>query len=108
MSSKMRVIYIPEGGSRRSWVVDLRNPAWDVQSMTERATGWPWLEFSDRLGNGSGIAVQALLWVLRKRDEPRLELDAVRPMDPTMSLLDEIDFEEIPDEPPEEPAPGEA
>lgn len=100
MASKVKVLWTPEGGSPKSWTFDTEAPPWDVMSQTERATDWPWEEFAERLGKGSIIAVQALLWVLRKRDEPHLTLDAVRPFDPTQSLIAELDFEYVEDEPP--------
>lgn len=86
MSQKIKLIYTPEGASPRDWVVDLQSPAWDVTFATEKATDWPWAVFVDRLQNQSAIALRALLWVLRKRDEPRLQLD-------TMTVdMDEVDF----------------
>ena len=83
----MRIIYTPEGGSKREWDVDLANPAWDVMSQTEKITDWPWDDFRDRLGRQSGIALQALLYVLRKREEPKLALASVTPD------MDELDFD---------------
>lgn len=75
----MKIIYKPEGGSKREWDLDPGNPAWDVTYGTEKATEWPWGEFADKLAKGSSIALQALIWVLRKRDEPRLQLSSVTP-----------------------------
>jgi len=98
-SSKIKVVWSPEGGSPREWVVDLARPGWDVMSKTEEATGWPWQEFVERFAKASGLAAQALLWVLRKRTEPGLTLESVHPMDPHGSLLDELAFEEVIDPP---------
>lgn len=78
MSSLIRVVYTPEGGSRRQWEIDLQNPAWDITFATEKATGWPWGEFSTKISAGSVIALRALLWTLRRRDEPKLSIDAVQ------------------------------
>lgn len=97
--AKARIIYTPEGGSKREWVINPERPPWDVMSQTEQVTGWPWEEFVTRLSQSSGLAIQALLWVLRKRTEPRLEIDGVRPSDSEGSLLDEVDFEVVDDEP---------
>ena len=72
-----KIIYTPEGGSRREWVVDLENPDWDIQFGTEKATGWAWVEFAERLENVSAVATRALIWVLRKRTEPKLHIDSV-------------------------------
>lgn len=93
MSQKIKITYRPEGGSVRSWTIDTENPGWDVMFSTEKVTGWPWMVFAERLGNVSAIALQALLFTLRKRDEPRLELDSVRPE------LSEIDLEIIEPDP---------
>lgn len=89
MASLGRVVYTPEGGSRREWTIDWENAPWDLRTQTERLTGWPWIEFTERMQQGSGIALDALVFVLRKRDEPRLAPDAVR------VELNEIDFEDV-------------
>lgn len=108
--AKVTITYTPDGGSERKWSLNPERPPWDVMYATEKATGWPWEEFAKRLSQSSGIAVQAILWALRKRDEPNLLLDSVRPADPTRSLLDDIDFEVDDEEPPaaETAASGEA
>lgn len=97
-----RIIYTPEGGSKRVWTFDGEKPDWDVAYNTEKVTGWPWTEFSDRLASGSFVALQALIFTLRKRDEPRLDIGAVR------VTFDEIDIEEDAPAPAEEPESGEA
>jgi len=101
MASMIRVVYTPEGGSKRVWEVDLENPPWDITYGTEKATGWPWVEFGERISKLSVIALQALLYVLRKRDEPRLTLDAV-----TVSF-DEVQLEDPDEDEPEAEAPKE-
>jgi hypothetical protein len=72
------VIYTPDGASPREWSVDFDNPAWDLLYATEKATDWPWNEFTARLQNGSGIALRALIWTLRKRDQTKLDLAGVQ------------------------------
>lgn len=74
---KMKVIWKPEGAQPREWVFDRGNPQWDIIFATEKATDWPWVPFLERLDSHSAIAWQALLWVLRKRDEQRLRLEWV-------------------------------
>lgn len=86
MAQNMKIIYTPEGASKQEWVIDLQNPAWDLTFATEKATDWPWATFVERIQNQSAIAMRALLWVLRKRTEPRLTLEAVVPN------FDELDF----------------
>lgn len=77
MATNITLTYKPEMGSPKSWKFDLENPPWDVTFGTEKATGLAWVEFNERLGKMSAVALRALVYVLRKRDEPRLELDAV-------------------------------
>jgi len=106
MSSKAVLHYTPEGGSKRSWELDLENPAWDIAYNTEMSTGWPWLEFAEKLSIGSAIALRALVWTLRKRDEPKLPLQSVQV---TFGEID-IDYEDGDDaagdgEPAEDEAP---
>lgn len=88
-----RIIYTPEGGSQRVWEMDPTNPPWDITYATEKATGWPWDEFAERLSKSSAIALQALIWTLRKREEPNLRLESVMPS------LGEVDF--VPDDEPD-------
>ena len=89
MSQKTRVIYTPEGGSKRVWEVDFENPAWDISFNTEKVTDWPWADFNMKLARGSAIALRALIWTLRKRDEPKLALESVT------VTLDEFDLEDL-------------
>jgi len=95
MSSKVRIIYTPDGGSKRTWEVDLENPPWDITFNTEKVTGWPWVEFSEKLGKMSAIALRALIWTLRKRDEPRLDIESVTVMFSELELDLELDDETV-------------
>lgn len=103
--ARAKFIYTPEGGSKREWTFDPANPAWDLAYVTEKETGWPWEQFADKLSMGSHIALRAMVYAFRKRDEPRLQIDAV------MVTLGEIQVEEL-DPPDAEGAgdeePGEA
>lgn len=104
--SKIKLVYKPEGATPREWVISTEKPAWDLQFNTEKATGWPWAEFCARMANGSAIAMQALVWTLRKRDEPRLQLESVE------VPLESVDLQDIEDPTPavasEETESGEA
>jgi len=97
MSSKVKIIYTPDGGSKRTWEVDLENPPWDITFNTEKVTGWPWVEFSEKLGKMSVIALRALIWTLRKRDEPRLDLESVTVMFSELELDLDLDDEPVAD-----------
>jgi len=74
---RVNFVYTPEGGSKREWVFDPSNPAWDLAYVTETETGWPWEEFTEKLSRGSHVALRALVYAFRKRDEPRLSIEAV-------------------------------
>lgn len=89
---KLIVKWTPETGSAREWFVDIQNPGWDVISQTEKATGWTWPKTINKILDSSAIALQALLFVLRKRDEPRLQLESVTFSGPA-ELHVEIDME---------------
>lgn len=89
---KLIVKWTPETGSEREWFVDVRVPGWDVMSQTEKATDWEWPLFVDKIVSGSAIATRALLFVLRKRDEPRLQLESVTYAGPS-EIAVEIDWE---------------
>jgi hypothetical protein len=91
---RVKFSYTPDGGSRREWVFDPANPSWDLAYVTETETGWPWEQFVDKLGHGSHIALRAMVYAFRKRDEPRLTIDAVQ------VTVGEIDMDEV-----EEPKP---
>lgn len=86
----MKFTYSPEGGSQRTWTFDPQNPAWDLAYVTESETGWPWDEFLDKLAHGSYIALRALVYAFRRRDEQRLAIDSV------MVTVGEVDIDEIP------------
>jgi len=98
---KTRITYKPEGASPVTWDFDPEHPDWDVAYNTEKVTGWPWEEFSERLGKGSFVALQALIYTFRKRSKPTLTL-----ADVTVTF-DEIDVVAV-EEPEEDPESGEA
>jgi hypothetical protein len=86
----IKIIYTPDGGSRREWTIDLANPAWDLHKAAPKAAGFRgWVPFAEALENVDAEAWQAMIWVLRRRDETRLAFDAVA--FPT-GLLNEVDF----------------
>lgn len=90
---RIQFAYTPEGGSKREWFFDPENPAWDLAYVTETETGWPWEEFVEKLSRGSHVALRALVYAFRKRDEPRLSIQAV------MVTIAEVDIEHV--DPPE-------
>ena len=95
----MRIIIGPAGGPRQEWEFDrLMN----VELIAiEKQTGFIGDEFTDALNKRSVTALTALVWVIRKRNEPQLRFEHVR------FAIDELTIEEdeeAPD-PKEEPQP---
>ena len=88
---RIQFVYTPEGGSKRTWVFEPDNPAWDLAYVTENETGWPWEEFVEKLARGSHVALRAMVYAFRKRDEPRLTIEAVTV---TLTEVDMVEFEE--------------
>jgi hypothetical protein len=89
---RIEFVYSPEGGSPRRWTFDPGNPAWDLAYVTETETGWPWEQFMDKIAHGSHVALRALVYAFRKRDEPRLTLQSV-----TITIA-EVDIVEVDDD----------
>lgn len=96
MARNVRVNYSPEAGSKRSWVIDFDNPPWDVMKQACKQAGCGWSTLQVRLADTDPEAWQAMIWVLRKRDEPRLEFDSVSF---PSGLLAELDLEDVESEP---------
>lgn len=86
---KVKLIYTPENGSKREWVFDPDNPPWDLAYVTEVETGWPWEEFLEKVSKGSHIALRALVFAFRKREEQRLSLQSIQ------VTSNELDIEEV-------------
>jgi hypothetical protein len=75
---KMKVIWTPEARKPEEWVIDRGNPDWTLSYPIEKETGWSWSEFLERIDATSVIAWRALLWALRRAEEPRLPIAAVK------------------------------
>lgn len=90
MSSTLRIIYKPEGASRKSWDVDLENPAWDLHKAAPKAAGFRgWVPFAQALEDFDADAWQAMIWALRRREQRGLTFEAV---DFPTGLANELDF----------------
>jgi hypothetical protein len=83
-----KFIYKPEGADPLSWDFDPDKMKSSELIAIEEATGWTAAEWGDAAERGSVKAVNALLWVMLRRDRPGLDLDQVPDFDMT-----EIDFE---------------
>ena len=92
--------YTPEAGSPRTWTFDAENPAWDLAYVAEVETGWAWEQFIQKLSQASHIALRALVYAFRKRDEPNLSINAV-----TVTIA-EVDLNYLEPEP--KPSPKKA
>lgn len=96
MSVKM-LIHIGQGEDRKTYTF-IRDRMMNVEAIAiERATGLTLLEVRDGLMSLSMTAVTAILWILRRREEPGLQFEDVN------FELGDIEVE-LPDEEPEEPA----
>ena len=89
----MRIVYAPHDGEKREWDWKPAAMASHESEAIEDATGWGWYEYVQRFIAGSTLARRALLWVLLRREIPRLQFDQVRfTLD---EFIDEYDDEEI-------------
>jgi hypothetical protein len=73
----MQIVYRSGHADEQKWIFDRQNPSWDVSYPVEKVTDWGWLEFLKRLDAMSPTAWRALIWALRKADEPRLKIEYV-------------------------------
>lgn len=89
----MRIIYAPTDGEKHEWIwKPALAPSSEAEAL-EEVSGWDFPEFLTRFIAGSTRARRALLWVLLRREHPRLQFDQVRF---TMGeLADEYDDDEI-------------
>lgn len=89
----MRIIYAPTDGEKHEWIwKPALAPSSEAEAL-EEVTDWPFPEFLTRFIAGSTRARRALLWVLLRRDHPRLQFEQVRF---TMGeLADEYDDDEV-------------
>ena len=83
----MKLIYRPDGQEPQEWEFVLGKFRVGEMKTVEKATGMPFAtEFKDRLFKGDSTARQALLWVLRRRTDPTLQLRDVDFADDELTL----------------------
>lgn len=75
----IKIVDKVEGHAPREWVLDCNDPPWEIAYHVEKATDLGWWEFYKRFLDLSPTAWRAMIWALRKQDEARLPLDAVKP-----------------------------
>ncbi len=91
----MRLVYTPKDGSDpRTWEIDPNDLTIGETKALERVLDKTMVEFGALLERGSFTATSALLWIARRRDEPKLRIDD----------LDDIAWSELTAEDDEEPA----
>lgn len=71
----MIVVYKPEGEAEQSWDLDEVKPTFAEAKAAERAGAFAWQQMRAELDDGNLNALQAVVWVLRKRGEPTLKFE---------------------------------
>lgn len=61
----------------------------------ERVTGMTIPEWADAIGRGSMLSITALIWIMRRHNEPNLEFDEVH-FHPASLSIEKIEDEEEP------------
>lgn len=75
--SKLHFHYSPEGVERRTWeFVPLKMTNTEAEAV-EELTDLTFMEWQDKLLRGSAVCIRAYLYVLLKRDKPKLTFDQV-------------------------------
>lgn len=76
--AKTLLIHIGRGEDRKTWTFN-SDQLMNTEAMAmEVATGRPLLEIVHSLQQVSMISVTAVLWILRRREEPGLEFEDVQ------------------------------
>jgi hypothetical protein len=91
------LIHIGHGDDRKTYAFDPNKLLNTEYIAIERAAQLTVSQLGAGLSNGSLTAVTAIVWVLRKRDEPRLQFGEV------LFTLDECEIEDPDDEVPAAP-----
>jgi hypothetical protein len=66
------LVYAPEGSDEQRWDLAETKVTFAEAKAAEKAGGIAWVKLEEELTNGNVAALQAALWVLRKRTEPAL------------------------------------
>lgn len=93
----MNVTFTEPDGTVRSWeklrVGKMMSP--EAEAI-EKVTGMTFTEWGQALMNGSTVCGRALVWVLKKREEPTLRFrDVVYPVDSLLVSLDDEEKEKV-------------
>lgn len=68
----MILVYTPESGDEKRWDLAEVKVTFAEAKAAEKAGGFSWRELDTELNEGNVSALQAALWVLRKREETTL------------------------------------
>lgn len=82
----MILVYTPDTGDEKRWDLAEVKVTFAEAKAAERAGNFTWRKLEQELTDGNVEALQAAVWVLRKRDEPTLRfadleslpIDAIR------------------------------
>jgi hypothetical protein len=66
------LVYTPAEGDEKRWDLSEVKVTFAEAKAAEKAGGFSWRELDTELNEGNVSALQAALWVLRKRDETNL------------------------------------
>jgi hypothetical protein len=101
----MKLIYTPKDGTEpQTWEIDPNDLTIGETVALERVLDATMVEFGALLERGSFTATRALLWLARRRDEPKLrigDLDDIH----WKELVAEVEDEEPADTPDDEATP---
>jgi uncharacterized linocin/CFP29 family protein len=67
------IIYQPEDGDEQRWDLDGIKATFAEGRAAEKAGNFKWVQLQEELAEGNIDALQAAVWVLRKRTEPTLK-----------------------------------
>lgn len=90
----MRITYRPDGGTEQVWPFKADELPYAEAELVEDALDCTFDEFRGRIVNGHAKSRRALLWVLLRRDAPKLRFSDVQ-LRRTGELLVEWDSAEI-------------
>ncbi len=95
-------IHVGQGDDRKTYDCDF-DKLLNVEFIAiERVTGLTLIGIAQGLMDASAVAVTALVWVMRKRQEPTLRFDQVE------FAMADVELENLDDEEAEQAAPKEA
>lgn len=89
----MILVYKPAEGDEKRWDLDDTKVTFAEAKAAEHAGGFRWSERTGELTQGNTAALQAILWILRKRDEPTLRFADLEDLDVDSVATEHSDVE---------------